>query len=196
MKLSTHLLALSLFASLPAVAEVDLTPRFVKIGGNLIHRAYFADGDKQYSMTIDGDTEISGENGEAVFRFTNVSEATMTLRRTPFPKPAPFSVEALVDYAKAAEAMLPRAAEGTELAWQGENVFPINQWKSYRFTYRYRIGGLGFEESITYLVLDSGQQIVIQTGSQRKDFANISQRADDTVRRWNLVEPGDEKGEN
>ena len=196
MKFLAQFLAFGLCASLPALAGVDLTPHFVSVGGGLIHRAYFADGEKQYSMTIDGDTELTGENGVAVFRFTNVSQATMTLRPTPFPKPAPFTPEFLPDYAKAAEAMLPHAAEGTELASQGENIFPINKWKSYRYTFRYRIGGLGFEESITFLVLDSGQQIVIQTGSQRKDFPGIAARADDTIRRWNLVEPGDEVGAN
>jgi len=196
MKLLACCFTLGLLATLPAVADLDLTPHFVKIGGGLLHRAYFADGDKNYSMTIDGETEISGENGRAVFRFTNVSQASMILHASPFAKPAPFSVEALPDYAKAAQAMLPPSAEGVELAWQGENVFPINQWKSYRYTFRYRIGGLGFQESVTYLVLDNGQQIVVQTGCPRKDFAVISARADDTMRRWTLVQPGDEKGEN
>ncbi len=188
--------ALGLLATLPAAADVDLTPRTVNVGGGLIHRAYFADGDKQFAVTIDGETTLSGDNGVAVFRFTNVSQASMTLRRSPFQKPAPFTADALPDYTKAALAMLPTAAEGVEITWQGENVFPINQWKSYRLVFRYRVGGIGYDESITYLVLDSGQQIVIQTGAQRKDFPVIAERADDTIRRWHLVTPVDEAGIN
>lgn len=196
MKRLLSVLAPGLLALLPVHADVDLTPHFQSIAGGLINRAYFADGQKQFAVTIDGETTLAADHGGAIFRFTNVAQASMTFQPSPFKNPPTFTPEFLPDYTKVAQKMLPASAEGVELASEAANVLPINKWQSYRFIFTYHIGALGFQESVTFLNLDSGQQIVIRTGSHRKDFPNVAQRADDTLRRWHEVQPGDEIGAN
>jgi hypothetical protein len=179
-----------------AVAELDLTPRPMSVGAGLIQRACFGDGRITYAVTIKDDVKVSASEGGALFHFTNFSQASMRLRRSPMPKGLAFDTVSLPEYLKAAEKMLPASAEAMALTAQAENVFPINRWKSYRFTFGYQVGGMGYQEDITFLVMDSGEQMVIQTGSQRKDFETIGARADDIIRRWHEVLPGDEEGAN
>jgi hypothetical protein len=177
-------------------AELDLRPKRTNIGNGLIQRAYFTDGNKQFSVTIDGLTELKESEGGALFRFTNLSQATMRLQKSPFAKPLPFDEASLPLYAKAAAEMLPKDSQELVPTPPKANVLPVNRWKSYRFEYRHRIGGLAFCESITFLNLDANVQIVIRTGSREKDFPAVSSRADDIIRRWDEVQPDDEQGLN
>jgi hypothetical protein len=190
------LLALIAIAAVPVHAEIDLKPRVEITGGGLLERVFFSDGPTNFAVTLDGETKVSSEEGQALFRFTPFSQATMRLRLTPMKQPLPFDEKNLAEYVKAAEALLPGLAEGRELTWQGDNVLPVNGWQSHRFLYTYQVGGVSYEESITFLTLENGQQMVIQTGAQRKDFTTVLARADDMFRRWHEVLPGDEKGAN
>lgn len=188
--LSAH----SAFAQQPA-REVDLKPRTVTVGGGLIERTYFSDGEKNFAVTIDSETKVSAIDDGAIFRFTNIAQASMRLRKSPI-KPLPFTPETLPEYLKAADKLIPAGAQGVAILSQEENVFPINQWKSYRFVFTYQAGGVGYLESFTFLFLDNGQQVLLQTGSPRKDFEVVAARADDIIRRWHEVLPGDEAGYN
>jgi hypothetical protein len=89
-----------------------------------------------------------------------------------------------------------QSAEGTVVVEHAFDVFPINRWKSLRLVISYKFGGLAFREHATFLNLKNGQQIVIATGRREKDFESIAARADDIVRRWDKVQPGDELGTN
>jgi hypothetical protein len=177
-------------------AELDLRPKRTNVGNGLIQRAYFTDGNKQFSVTIDGLTELDESEGGALFRFTNLSQATMRLQKSPFAKPLPFDDASLPLYAKAASEMLPKNSQELVLIRQTPNVLPVNRWKSYRFEYRHQIGGVTFCESITFLNFDPNVQIVIRTGCRDKDFPAVSSRADDIIRRWDEVQPNDEQGLN
>ena len=180
----------------PARAELDLTPRRLLTGGGLVERIYFADGNTKFAVTLDGETKVTPAEGGALFRFTTFSQASMRLGKTPLEKHPPFDEASLPDYTKAAAALLPASAEKPELLWQGPGALPVNHWQTYRFLYRYHVAGLLYRESITFLTLESGQQIVIHTGAQSKDFDVIAARADDMIRRWHEVLPGDDQGAN
>ena len=187
------LLTIALVAGLAitATAELDLKPHYTNAGG-LVRRAYFADGEKKYAVTLDSGTQLSEADNGALFRFTNVPQATMLLRRTPLPKVLPFDAESLPAYTKAAQALLPASAEDVVIEAQKANVLPINKWHTYRFVFTYRIGSGQMKESITFLNLDDGQQIVVQTGSRLATFEGIAARADDIIRRWHEMLPGSE----
>jgi hypothetical protein len=161
-----------------------------------LHRACFRDGLKTWAVTIKDDVSVSPLDGGALFRFTNFSQASMRLRRSPLAKDLPFNAESLPKYREAADQLLSAAAEAVEKLEPTENVFPINRWKSWRFVYNYRVAGLSYQESVTFLVLDDGAQIIIHTGAQRKDFELVAARADDIMRRWHEMIPGDETGLN
>lgn len=177
--------------AISANAQLDLRPHYFKAGG-IIGRAYFADGDKKYAVTLDSETQLSEADGGALFRFTNVPQATMLLRNTPLPKVLPFDEASLPEYLKAAQALLPRLAVEATLDAQAANVLPINKWRTYRFVFSYQIAGSQVKESITFLNLDDGQQIVVQTGSRKNAFDGIASRADDIIRRWHEMLPGSE----
>lgn len=179
-----------------ARADLDLTPRPVSIGAGLLERAYFQDGAVKFAVTIKDDVKVSASEGGALFLFKNYAQASMRLRRSPLPKGLPFDEASLPEYLKAAEKMLPASAEAVTLLSQTPDALPLNHWKSCRFLYEYRVGPVIFHESITFLVFDTGEQIVIQTGSQQKDFEPVSARADQIMRRWHEVLPGDETGIN
>ncbi len=183
--------------SIPTVhADLDLTPRYESFAGGTLRRAYFADGAKHFAVSLDSETTLSSDERGPVFRFANIPQAAMALRRSPFATPPSFDAVSLPDYAKAAAKFLPAAAESIATELPVMNIFPINQWKSCRLVFNYKVGGAAYTESITFLVLESGQQIVIQSGSRAKDFAATAARADDIIRRWHEVLPGDEKGAN
>ena len=188
-------IVLSAGLAITATAELDLKPHYANVGG-LVRRAYFADGNKQYAVTIDSETQLSEADNGALFRFTNVPQASMLLRPTPLAKLLPFDAESLPAYLKAAQALLPAGAEDVVLEAQKENVLPVNRWHSYRFVFSYHIAASQLRESITFLNLDERQQVVIKTGSRQAAFDAIAARADDIIRRWHEVLPGDEKGEN
>ena len=177
--------------AISANAQLDLRPHYFKAGG-IIGRAYFADGDKKYAVTLDSETQLSEADGGALFRFTNVPQATMLLRNTPLPKVLTFDEASLPEYLKAAQALLPRLAVEATLDAQAANVLPINKWRTYRFVFSYQIAGSQVKESITFLNLDDGQQIVVQTGSRKNAFDGIASRADDIIRRWHEMLPGSE----
>lgn len=179
-----------------AMAELDLRPRLISIGGGLIKRVYFADGPDRYCVTIDDETTLKEFDDGAEFRFTNVVQAGMRLRKSPLPKPPAFGADTLPDFVKAATPFMPPAAEDMTMVEHAFDVFPINRWKSLRLVFTYKLGGVQFKEHVTFLTFNDGQQILISTASREKDFDAIAARADDIIRRWDKMQPGDEAGEN
>lgn len=193
------LLSLTLAAIAAAVvrADLDLTPRFALTGGGKLRRAYFQDGEKQFAVSLDAETTVAADDKGAVFRFEGIPQASLALRKSPMAKtPPPFGPETMPEYAKAAAELLPPAAEAVVADAPVMDVLPVNRWKSCRFVYQYKVGGAGYTESVTFLTLETGQQIVIQAGSRARDFAAVAARADDILRRWHEVLPGDEAGAN
>jgi hypothetical protein len=192
-----HLLPALFCAGLAASrADLDLTPQQMIIGGGLAQRTYFRDGAKRLAVSIDSDTEVSAEDGGAVFRFKQLPRATLRLTKSAL-KPSPTLTPELVQaYLKAANQLLPSSAERRVLTAQARDVFPINQWKSARFTFTYVMAGVSFTESVTFLSLDERQQIVLRIAAEEKDFEAAKLRADDIIRRWHEVLPGDEEGAN
>ena len=191
MRLPLPYIALLIGLTLSAKAQLDLRPHYFKAGG-IIGRAYFADGEKKYAVTLDPETQLSEAENGALFRFVNVPQASMLLRKTPLAKVLPFDAASLPEYLKAAQALLPRLAVEATLDAQAANVLPINKWRTYRFVFSYQIAGSQVKESITFLNLDDGQQIVVQTGSRKNAFDGIASRADDIIRRWHEMLPGSE----
>src|SRR6266511_3938726 len=90
---------IAFFASTASIAfgGLDLNPRYktIELGETVIHRVHFCDGDKQFAVTINSDTEILGESNRAVFRFKTISLAEMSLRQSTIKPGVPFSPENL-----------------------------------------------------------------------------------------------------
>ena len=176
--------------ALPAFA-LDLSPRFVSTisDGVIIRRPFFTDGDKKYSVTLNMETELTPFEDGALFRFVKLSHAEMRLRPSPMSVDLKFEPENQEQYEAAAKKLLPPDAEGVMLDQVTQNPLPINGWSGVRFTFRYRMPMGEVRESITFLNILPTQQVVIQTGSMARDFADVSDRAFDIIRRWHELDP-------
>jgi hypothetical protein len=166
------------------------------LGGNAVRRACFMDGDKKFAVTMDNETELSPQGDGAIFRFTRLPLATVELRRSPMKSGLSFSQENISDYAKAARQLLASTAE----IWPEEPMvmdpLPINRWQTCRFNFFYRVGGSPVRADVTFIQLNSVDQIVVITGASASNYAAVRSRSDDIIRRWHLVTPEEELGVN
>lgn len=174
-----------------SAAAIDLTPQIVNlsVGDYTVRRACFTDGDKKYAVTVDSETELTGSGGVAIFNFSKIPRAVMRLAQSPLKPQIVFEGETLERYRATAAALLLQGAEQPVLEKEDADVLPVNQWTSRRFTFVYSFLGAPMRESVTFLNLDGKQQIVMQTRARQADFALISARGDDIIRRWHDFRP-------
>lgn len=174
-----------------STAAIDLTPQIITlaVGDYTVRRACFVDGDKKYAVTVDSETELTGYGGAAVFNFTKFPRAVMRLAPSPLKPGIVFEGENLERYRAAALGLLLPGAEQPVLEKEDVDVLPVNQWTSRRFTFAYNFMGAPMRESVTFLNLDGKQQIVMQTRARQADFATVTARGDDILRRWHDFRP-------
>lgn len=177
-------------------AEIDLTPLKVSVGGGLMQRTHFRDGEKKYAVPVDALTEVFAGSRSAIFRFKDINMASVKFLNSPVRERLAFDATGIPGYVKAAQSLLPAAAESVAVEEQVPDVLPINAWQSFHVVFSYTIASEKYRESITFLNLDGKQQIVIQAGAKEPDFAAVAGRADHLMRRWHEVLPGDETGDN
>lgn len=183
--------SLCLLGLAASAAALDLTPQIVTtlVGNYEVRRACFLDGDKKYAVSLDGETELTGHSGMALFNFSKFPRAVMRMASSPLKPEVSFDGENLDQYRAAATRLLLQGAEQAVLEREDAGVLPVNQWTSRRFTFVYRFTGTVMRESVTFLNFDGKQQLVLQTRALEADFAAISARADDIIRRWHEFRP-------
>ena len=179
-------------------SAIDLTPSFVTtvVDGIPIRRPCFADGDKRYAVTVDGETELTGYEGAALFNFSKFPRAVMRLGPSPLKPDIVFSGEVLERYRKVAAQLLLKGAEQIRLESETADVLLINDWVTYRMVFTYTFTGAPMRESVTFLNFDQKQQIVLQIRSREADFVAVTARGEDIIRRWHEVIPGTEASGN
>ncbi len=188
MKLSISLLFLVGVLSAPAL---DLTPTFINTtaDGIILRRPYFADGAKKYSLTLDMETELTPSEDGSLFKFTKFKDGEMRLRPSSFATTVKFGPDTLGQYEEAARKLLPQVATKVNLVEQLKNPWPINGWESHRFVFTYTTATGDIRESITFLNITPEQQVIVQVYSSTKDFAEVSGRGYDIIRRWHELDP-------
>lgn len=181
-----------------AHADLDLTPRYkaIDLGGAVIQRIYFSDGNKHFAVTINADMEVGAAGGGATFRFKTIPLADMSLRPSPMPATVPFSPERLPEYRRIAREQLGRNAEILKEEQPEMDVLPVNGWTSLRVNFTTRQAGLAFKTDVTFLNVSKSQQIIIVTSSKEGNFLDVRSRAHKIMNRWHQVLPGDELGLN
>jgi hypothetical protein len=100
-----------------------------------------------------------------------------------------FGPDTLDRYEEAARKLLPQVADKVKLVEQVKNPWPINKWESHRFVFTYTNAAGEVQESISFLNITPAQQVVVQVSAAVKDFAEVSGRAYDTIRRWHELDP-------
>jgi hypothetical protein len=189
--------AILLFIVLPAglACALDFTPRYrlENADGILIRRPYFSDGEKGYAFRLGADTELTAENGGALFKFTKFTYATLTWRMSSFTTAAPFDATNLPKYQEAAIRMLPKGCERVKIESEEDNVYPMNNWICHRYTISYAFYGFAMRDTVTFLNVTEKDQCVIQVSSRLQDYKAIEKQSWDIIRSWHLIEPELEK---
>lgn len=187
--MKTSALILLALAALP-VAALDLTPSFATTDadGATISRPYFMDSGRKYAVTLNSETELTAFEDGCIFRFTRVHGAAMRLRPSPVGAAVKFGPETMDRYEQSARSLLPRNAANVALEGQKTNPLPINGWTSHRFIYRYTMPSGDTRESVTFLNILPGTQIVIHVYSPAGSFADASARAHNIIRRWHELD--------
>ncbi len=191
---ATYLAALFFAALALPVQAIDLTPQYVSTidDGVVSQRPYFADGEKKYAVKLDSETKLSAYEGGALFTFAKSPDARMLLRPSPLPSALPFP-DNLPQYEEAARGLLPPDAQDVALVTKVADPLPINDWKSYSFTFTYHTANQPRRQSITFLNLKPSEQIVMQAAASEADFENIAGRAFNIIRRWHEVPASSEQ---
>ncbi len=174
-----------------SLSALDLTPNFAPMAsdGIVLTNPFFTDGGKKYGVILNMDTELTSYGDGAKFKFTKLDHAEMILRHSPFDVNVKFGPDTLDAYEQAARKMLPQVAEGVTLERQLKNPLPMNAWESHRFIFKYTTPAGVSRESITFLNILPGEQVVMQVYAKDAQFENAAARADDVIRRWYEVDP-------
>lgn len=177
------------------VLAVDLTPRYIDtfVDGFTSRRLYFADGDKKIGLSLDQETKVEGGSGGAVFRFTKVPDATFLIKPSPMTSDQPFDGIALERYREAARRLLPPGAKNVKLVEEVENPLPVNRWVSRRFVLSCDTVENAVVVSVTFLNLNSGDQLILVTTSSARNFAEAADRSFQIIRTWQELTPKDER---
>jgi len=152
--------------------------------GIVLRNPFFKDGQKKYGLILNIDTELTGFEDGAKFKFTKLDHSEMILRHSPFGVNVKFAPETLDGYEQAARKLLPQLAEGVTLEKQVKNPLPMNAWESHRFIFKYTTPVGTSRESITFLNILPNEQVIMQVYAKDGQFEHAAARADDIVRRW------------
>jgi hypothetical protein len=178
-----------------ACAAVDFTPRFIDIfnEGTTIRRLYFTDGDKRYLLSLNRETEVVPDAGGALFKFAKVPSATFLVVRSRHSPVDKFEGATLDRYRESAKRLLPVGTRGAVILEETPDVYPINDWKSYRIVLSYNVGPVIHLQSVTFLNMNDADQVALITAAPEKDFTEAAHRSFQIFRTWQEMLPGDEK---
>ena len=176
------------------VSAVDLTPRYIDtfIDGHASRRLYFADGEKKIGVSLDRETRVEAGAGGVVFRFGKFTDITFLVKPSPMTPDQPFDGIALERYTEAARRLLPPGAKSVKALEETADPLPINRWTGRRFLYSCEVVDSVLMMSVTFLNLNSDDQLILVTTASERNFAEAAERSFQVIRTWQELLPGDE----
>jgi len=106
----------------------------------------------------------------AAFKFDDVRNAEMQVLKSSRSPEALFGEKDLETYRADARALLPASATDVQLDRENSNAIPINSWTSYQFVFSYKVLGLAYRRSVTFLNYNKTEQLVIDVGAPAAVF--------------------------
>ncbi len=172
----------------------DFTPKLEKISfadGSFIERPYFSDSGKSFILSVDHDTELSGNGGQALFRFRDLHGATLTLRDSPERLSFQGLEDSREDALKAGREIAAKfAPPGTtpDEKWE-EQSDPLHLPKrsSYSFARVYRLPGSAIHQAVIFVNLDEKQQVILVLTALGPEFEKARERTIRIFRSWREV---------
>ena len=188
-----HLPILLLLGSPLARAEVDWAPLFIvaQSEGVQVQRLYFADGEKKYAVSFDGETSAEADRGGARVTYAKVPSGVFTIHSQNPAIALPADEKLLAEYRKLALARAPEKATDFQMVEETPDALPINRWQSLRFIFTYSLYGHRKQHSVTFLTMADGKQARLETTALAREFDQTQARAEYLIRSWHELTADD-----
>jgi hypothetical protein len=160
-------LLLSVAACLNTARAINLQPREVMIekDGPPMRRYFFQDEGKRLLFRIDGNMTVGGSATEAVFRFSDIQDATMKLSKSRMTPQTAFDEKGLKSYRPVAQSYVPPQATEVQITGENSDAIPINGWICHQFVLTYKLFGSPYRESVTFFNYSPTEQLVLDVRS-------------------------------
>ena len=170
-----------LFLLGPLLAHVDaldLTPHPLSTAYNSLraNRYFFDDAGKSMGFRIDNNMTVKGTSSSVAFKFNDLRNADMQIKKSPRKPETQFVGEDLEGYRKDGRAALPEGVTDVQLEREIAAAIPINGWTSYQFVFSYKLLGVNYHRSVTFLNYNKLEQLVIDVGAPDAAFELVSLR--------------------
>jgi hypothetical protein len=157
---------------LTEVCALDLTPHAVTTAYNNLRstRYFFDDGGKSMAFRIDNNMTVKGGSSSAAFKFSDLRNAEMQIRKSPKTPETLFVGKDLEAYRTDARVALPEGASEVQIERENAAAIPINGWTSYQFILRYKLFGASYRRSVTFLNYNKVEQLIIDVSAPDSTF--------------------------
>ena len=151
---------------------LDLTPHEIVPAhdGPAIKRYFFQEANKRLGFRMDNKMTASGASDSAVFRFSDLKTASMTLSKSPIKPALPFDEKNLESYRGAARTSLPADAKDVRVEDERAEAIAINGWTSRQFVFTYTLFSVPYRRSITFVNYSETEQITLDVGAATPDY--------------------------
>ena len=176
-KMLIHTLAA--MASISLAEALTLQPREIVVSndGPPVRRYFFQDEGKRLLFRIDGKMTVQGSANQAVFRFSDIRDATMKLSKSGMTPQIPFEEKYLEQYRARARSYLSPQAADVQIAQETPEALPINGWANYQIVFSYKILGVPYRQSLTFFNYSSADQLVFDVMSSEADYEKTYERS-------------------
>jgi len=172
---------------------LDLTPhRRVAGVEDATGRYYFQNDAKKLGFRVDPKTRVSGNASKAVFEFSDLETAGMTIAQSTLTPDTPFEGDGLKKYRDLATGSLPAGSLNVVLETEIPNAIPINRWSTHQYVFTCNFYGVSVKKSITFLNFSGKEQLVVTISAPAKDYAKAYARSYGILNSIYEMKPGEE----
>lgn len=157
--------------------------------GIALQRAAFTDGEKEYGLSIDGETTAEVVGLGTRFTFKGVPSASFEIQPSPIKPVLPFNSETIERYRAAARMRAPAGVGLVTNLEETNEPLNINRWQSFRVTFAFSQHGQKVRKSVTFLTLANGQQALIETSAYEAEHGPAMERSEYLIRSWHELAP-------
>jgi hypothetical protein len=189
-------LILQLAVTWSAANALNLQPQEIMVekDGPPARRYFFIDESKKVLFRIDGRMSVTGSANQAIFRFSDIRNASSHLTKSGMTPETTFEAKNLELYRTAARAFIPGQATAVQFTEERTDAIPINGWTSHQFMVNYKMFGTGYRQSITFFNYSATEQLVFDVMAEEKDYEKTYARSYSVLNSLSEYVPGSEAG--
>lgn len=190
MKHSILAIVLLLLLKINSQAEISWTPHLSTVfaEGTSVVSVYFSDTNKKYAVLLNTETNVEAAGGGAKITYNRIKSAVFKIREPIKRVEFPIAPDLTAEYRKYALAYAPKEVSEFSNFEEASSIYQINNWKSYRVSFSYGLYGQRIRHCITFLTLESGQQVILDLSSYEKEFPSALELSEHMIRTWHELE--------